>query len=752
MMNTDMVKSMKECIKGQYRKSIFTGENGFTIGIFKVKETNCEELKDFIDKTITFTGYFADINTDDMYIFYGEPVEHPKYGFQYQVTEYERVKPEDKEGIITFLCSDLFHGIGEKMATMIVERLGNTALDQILEDPSCLELVPKLSYKKAMHIYNTLVKYEESHKTIVYLTELGFTMKDALAIYNQYYERTIPTLENNIYKLLEDIENLSFEKIDSIARNMGIELDNKDRIKSCILYSIEKLVYTRGDTYVTLEDIKENTESYLNFEISDENYTAFMDELRWNSYIILENEKYYLKSLYDAENKVVRKIYELQKSKLETIKKLDEKIETLEENNKIQYGLKQKEAIKMALTNNISIITGGPGTGKTTIIKAIVDLYIDIHSISIDDAMDVVALLAPTGRASKRMSESTLLGAMTIHRFLRWNKETNQFGINEYNKSTCKLIIIDEFSMMDILLFDNLCKGLGNNVQIVIVGDHHQLPSVGPGQVLKDMIESNIIPMVTLDLLYRQSENSYITTLAYDIQNNQVDDQFLRTKNDYTFLSCTSNMIKNSIEKIAIQLKEKGYSYKEVQFMAPMYAGVNGIDELNKILQNVFNPKEALKKEFRYGDIVFRENDKVLQLVNMPDENIFNGDIGFIDYIIPAIHSKSKKTEVYVNFDGNVVKFEPKDFHKIKHGFIISIHKSQGSEFDIVVMPICMSYHRMLYRKLIYTGITRAKKKLILLGEPKAFTYAIENTTEYIRKTNLCDKLKCVMYNLEEKK
>ena len=308
MMNTDMVKSMKECIKGQYRKSIFTGENGFTIGIFKVKETNCEELKDFIDKTITFTGYFADINTDDMYIFYGEPVEHPKYGFQYQVTEYERVKPEDKEGIITFLCSDLFHGIGEKMATMIVERLGNTALDQILEDPSCLELVPKLSYKKAMHIYNTLVKYEESHKTIVYLTELGFTMKDALAIYNQYYERTIPTLENNIYKLLEDIENLSFEKIDSIARNMGIELDNKDRIKSCILYSIEKLVYTRGDTYVTLEDIKENTESYLNFEISDENYTAFMDELRWNSYIILENEKYYLNSLYDAEKKLVRKI------------------------------------------------------------------------------------------------------------------------------------------------------------------------------------------------------------------------------------------------------------------------------------------------------------------------------------------------------------------------------------------------------------------------------------------------------------
>lgn len=747
-----MVKRMKEFIKGQYRKSIFTGENGFTIGVFKIKETNCEGLKDFVDKTITFTGYFADINTDDMYIFYGEPVEHPKYGFQYQVTEYERLKPEDKEGIIAFLCSDLFHGIGEKMATMIVDRLGTTALEQILENPSCLELIPKLSYKKAKHIYDTLTKYEESHKTIVYLTELGFTMKDALVIYNQYHERTIITLENNIYKLLEDIDNLSFQKIDSIARNMGIESDNEDRIKSCILYSIEKLIYARGDTYVTLEDIKESTESYLNFEISDENYKTFIDELRWNSYIVLEDDKYYLKNLYDAENNVVRKIYELQRSKLGNLKKLDEKIKALEENNGIQYGLKQKEAIKMALTSNISIITGGPGTGKTTIIKAIVDLYIDIHSIPMDDATDIVALLAPTGRASKRMSESTLLGAMTIHRFLRWNKETNQFGINEYNKSTCKLIIIDEFSMMDILLFDNLCKGLGSNVQIVIVGDHHQLPSVGPGQVLKDMIESNSIPMITLDLLYRQSENSYITTLAYDIQNNQVDEQFLKTSNDYTFLTCTSNMIKNSIEKIAIQLKEKECTYKQVQFLAPMYAGQNGIDELNKILQNVFNPKDELKKEVRYGDVVFRENDKVLQLVNMPDENIFNGDIGFIDYIIPAVNSKSKKNEIYVNFDGNVVKYEPKDLNKIKHGFIVSIHKSQGSEFDIVVMPICMSYYRMLYRKLVYTGITRAKKKLILLGEPKAFTYAIENATEYIRKTNLCDKLKYMMYNFDEKK
>ena len=513
---------MKEYIKGHYRKSIYTGENGFTIGIFKIKETNIDELTVFVDKTITFTGYFADINTDDMYIFYGETVEHPKYGFQFQVTEYERVKPEDKEGIVQFLCSDLFHGVGEKMATAIVDRLGETALEQILDNPSCLELVPKLSYKKARHIYNTLVKYEESHKTIVYLTELGFTMKDALTIYNTYRDRTISNIESNIYKLLHDIEGLSFSKIDVIAKRIGIELDNEERIKACILFCIGDLVFKKGDTYVTFDQIKDSVDAYLNFEIADVDYHTYLDSLRWESYIVLENDKYYLKDMFDAEENIAKKIGILTRVNRKETKDLDKHIQSLEELNQIEYGEKQRAAIKMALNNNISIITGGPGTGKTTMIKAIVDIYMDIYALSMDNAGDKIALLAPTGRASKRMSESTLFGASTIHRFLKWNKETNQFAINEHFKSTCKLIIIDEFSMIDVMLLDNLFKGLTDDVQIVIVGDYHQLPSVGPGQVLKDFIESDMIPMIKLDLLYRQSEDSYITTLAYDIQNNSV--------------------------------------------------------------------------------------------------------------------------------------------------------------------------------------------------------------------------------------
>lgn len=743
---------MKEFIKGNYQRNIYAGENGFTIGIIRVKDTNIEQMKDYIGKTMTFTGYFAGLNIDDIYILYGEIVNHPKYGLQYQVTDYEKVKPDDRDGIVAFLCSDLFHGVGEKMATAIVDRLGDTALTQILEEPSCLELIPKLTHKKAKHIYETLVKYEESQKTIIYLTEQGFTMRDALLIYNEYHEKTIQVIENNIYKLLEDIEQLSFQKIDAVARGMEIALDDEHRMKACIIYIMQSICFTSGDVYLTLEQIQRKCDEYLNFELKREKYEVYTQELAMEQYIVIQDNKYYLKELYDAEDSIVKKIDRLQKNKIPVIKKFNELFSQLEKTSQITYGMGQKRAIKMALTNSISIITGGPGTGKTTIIKAIFDLYLQNKNLKMDDALDVVALLAPTGRASKRMSESTLFGATTIHRFLRWNKDLNQFGINEYNKSTCKLVIIDEFSMIDVLLLSNLFKGLGNDVQIVIVGDYNQLPSVGPGQVLKDLIESDTIPMISLDVLYRQSEDSYITMLAHDIQNNLVDENIVKTTDDYAFLACSNESIAKNISILANQIHEKGYTYKQVQFMAPMYAGINGIDSLNKILQNIFNPADSNKREVKYGDVIFRENDKVLQLVNMPEENIFNGDIGIISYIIPAINSKSKKNEIYVDFDGNIVKFEPKDLNKIKHGFIISIHKAQGSEFDIVVLPLCMSYFRMLYRKLIYTGITRAKKKLILIGEPRAFEYAIKNETEYIRKTTLCCKLKNQMNNFEQMK
>ena len=403
---------------------------------------------------------------------------------------------------------------------------------------------------------------------------------------------------------------------------------------------------------------------------------------------------------------------------------------------------KQNKAIKEALTNHCVIITGGPGTGKTTIIKAIIELYQKLNDLNYDQLESEIRLLAPTGRASKRMSETTLLPASTIHRFLKWNKETNEFGVNSFHKDHGKFIIVDEVSMIDISLLHSLLDGLENHIQIIFVGDYNQLPSVGPGQILKDFIESDMIPMVELDLLYRQDENSYITTLAQEIKENDLSDNFLKEKSDYVFLQCSSLSLRKNLKGICKQILEKGYTEKQVQVMAPMYRGMNGIDNLNKELQEVFNPPSIDKREFTYGDVIFREHDKILQLVNMPDENVFNGDIGTIERIVLESESTSKKKEIYIDYDGLLVKYLPKDFNSIKHGFVITIHKSQGSEFPVVIMPLSMSYHRMLYRKLVYTGITRAKKKLILLGEPQAFLESIKNNQEQIRKTTLKERLK----------
>lgn len=737
---------MENYIMGNFRQTIFQSDKGYIIGLFKVKNTDIESMKAYVNKLITITGYFHELIENENYYFKGEEVFHPKYGFQFNVKEYERVKPEDKDGIVEFLSSDLFPGIGEKMAQTIVDVLGDKALDIILEDKSNLMLVPKLGEKKSKLIYDTLVKYEESHKMIVYLTDLGFVMKDALLIYNQYKSNTIDIIENNIYRLIDDIEEINFVKIDTIAKKMDNTIDSIERIKSCIYYMMKDLTFKSGDIYLYLKDIYDKVIKYLRFEIDYEYFKELMDELVNELKVHISDDKYYLEDLYEASNNIIYKINYLNNKEKTKYKNLESEINILEENNGIKYNDRQREAIIKALENNILIITGGPGTGKTSIIKAIVNIYKNINKFTDQDLIRNIALLAPTGRASKRLSESTLLPASTIHRFLKWNKENNTFNINEYNPDYSHLVIIDEVSMIDVSLMDNLFKGLTNNIKLVLVGDHNQLPSVGPGLLLKDLIESEVVDTVHLDVLYRQKENSYIPVLANEIRTDNLGD-FLTTKDDYTFLSCSGSSIIPNLTKICKQIIDKGYDYKRFQVMAPMYAGVNGIDNLNKELQKIFNPESKDKKEVKYGDIIYRVNDKVLQLVNDPDNNVFNGDIGVIDSIKSGIQTKSGKVEVVIDFDGNLVNYQVKDLGNIKHGFIISIHKSQGSEFDLVVIPICHSYKRMLYRKLIYTAITRAKKKLIIIGEPNTFVDSVSSDFEQIRKSDMIDKLRDICIN-----
>lgn len=727
---------MQEFVKGMFKKTIYRGDKGYIIGLLKVLETDIEEMKSHINKLITFTGTFADLNENAKYIMYGDVVEHPKYGFQYNVKSYEQLKPEGKDGIVDFLSSGLFKGVGEKLAKSIVDTLGDNALELIIEDKTCLYMVPKITKNKIDAIYNTLIKYEESHEVILKLTKYGFSMNDALNIYNTYKTNTIRKIENNIYSIVDEIDGISFPKVDEIALNLDNDAHNMNRIKACIIYSMKDLSFKSGDVYLTYSQIYTGVSFYLNGDIDSDIFDNALFELSSDLKIKIEDEKYYIMEDYEAEEYIAKKLIYLTNKPCTEYKDIDKKIEAIENKEEIQYSDKQREAIKKALENNVIIITGGPGTGKTTIIKGIVELYKSLNKYSDKDLKERIALLAPTGRASKRMSESTLLPASTIHRFLKWNKELDEFIVNEYNPDFSNLIIVDEVSMIDNRLMNNLLRGLTNNIKLVLVGDYNQLPSVGAGNVLKDLIESDVIDKIELDLLYRQGDNSYIPVLASEIKNDNVDEDFLESKTDYKFLKCTSEAIIPSLVNICNEVIKKGYDYKRVQLMAPMYAGINGIDNINKVLQNVFNPEDIKKIEIKYGDIIYRENDKVLQLVNDPDNNVFNGDIGVIKSI-----NKYGKTSVTIDYDGNLVEYELKDFSKFKHAFIISIHKSQGSEFELVIMPISSYYRRMLYKKLIYTGITRAKRRLILIGEPEAFISGVKKTDEYSRKTGLIEKL-----------
>lgn len=725
---------MSTTIKGNFRKYIYKTDKGYVVGLFKVKETNSEELAFYVNHTITFTGYFHELNEEDTYLFTGKLVEHEKYGEQFLVESYERVMPEEKDAIVEFLSSGLFKGIGEKKAQKIVDYLGKDTLTIILENPSNLLLIPTITKKQISTLHDTLVEYEASYKTVLEVSELGFSTKDSLLIYNHYKQKTLDVISKNIYLLMEDIDEITFKKIDMIALKQEMKKDDSRRIMAAILYALEEVCNLYGHSYLEKEDLFSYTIRALGNEIGNHDFEEALETLVKEMKVILNKERYYLKLMYEAEENIVRRLGYLMRKEDENIKKLDTYYRDVEDYHLCQYNPIQEQAIKNSFIKNFLIITGGPGTGKTTIIKAICELYKRIYKLSHEKLCNEIALLAPTGRASKRISESTLLPATTIHRFLKWNKENNHFAVNEYNKSDVKFVIVDEFSMVDTFLFHHLLNGLRYDTKIILVGDYHQLPSVGPGQLLKDMIESKCLTTIELTELYRQKSNSNIISLAYQIQNNNIDSTIFNQEIDLTFIPAPASNVRDKVVEIASIYQQ---NLSEFQVLAPMYKGIAGIDLLNVSLQELFNPKEKKKKEILINNVLFRENDKVIQLSNMPDENVFNGDIGIIEEIL----SEGSKKEVIINFDGNRVRYTSSNFNKFKHAYAISIHKSQGSEFDIVVIPVVKGYGKMLYRKLIYTGVTRVKKKLYLIGDYDAFLYSVSNDNTDIRKTSLKEKI-----------
>ena len=721
---------MVSYIKGNYRRSIYQNASGYTIGIFKVSDTNDERLADYLDRTITFTGYFHELNDTDTYILYGKLVNHDKYGEQFQVENYERCKPEEKSAIIEFLTSGLFKGIGEKKATKIADVLGKDTLKIIIENPENLLLIPTITKKNVETLHTKLKEYESSYETIMYLNDLGFNTKDSMVIYNYYKAKTKQIIEEDIYQLIYDIVDINFKKVDQIAIKMGVAKDSMIRIKASLIYIMNEVSNTYGHSYYIKEELISLLPRVLLSEITIDMFEDAILDLINDSKIVLKEEKYYLKEMYDSETLIVKRLRLLENNPKTILKKLDDKIKDLEDFFGIVYNDEQKQAIKESYERDFLIITGGPGTGKTTIMKAITELYRVCNKLNYERLQEKIALLAPTGRAAKRMSETTGLKASTIHRFLKWQKETNKFQVNEYNKSKVEFVIIDEASMIDTYLMAHLLKGISANCKILMVGDDHQLPSVGPGQMLHDLIESKKLEVVKLKQLYRQKKDSNIISLAYDVRNTEIINERFNKTDDLTFISCPPEQVIRNIMKISTTYKDK--SYKKFQILAPMYKTLVGIDEINNHIQKIFNEASKEKKELKIGDVTFRENDKVIQLTNMPEENVYNGDIGIIDRIIT-----SPKKEIHIDYDGNVVKYTPTNFNTFRLAYSISIHKAQGSEFDIVIIPIVKNYNKMLYQKLIYTAITRCKKRLYLIGDIKALEIAVKNTKEDIRRTTI---------------
>ena len=721
-------------IIGRFRKEIFSSDKGYVIGLFKVSEIDSEELEKYLDKTITFTGYFHELNTEDTYEFNGKLVQHEKYGEQFQVSTYERVKPEGKNAIIEFLTSGLFKGIGEKKAKALTDALGEDTLKVILNNPENLILIPGITKTNIDVLHNKLKEYESSYEIVMYLQELGFNTKDSITIYNKYKNHTKQVVEEDIYNLIIDIEELTYKKVDFIALNMGIDKTSINRIRASILYIMNELTITFGHSYYFLEELVMYLKRLIKENIEEDIFKESINSLEKDLLIVVDDDKYYLKDMYEAERLIVRRLKLLSHTESTTYKKIDKYLEDVQNNLNIKYNDDQINAIKAALEEKLLIITGGPGTGKTTIMKGIIELYRELEKLSYSSLLEKVALLAPTGRAAKRMSEETDLPAYTIHRFLKWNKESNKFQVNEYHKSKVEFIIVDEASMVDTLLFSSLLKGISVNTKIILVGDDEQLPSVGAGNLLHDLIDSNTIKISRLTKLYRQSSKSNIIKLAYDIRGESINYDNFNKDEDLTFIESNEIDIIKEIEEISKTYQD--VSYKDFQILVPMYKGINGIDNINERIKNIYNPKSKDKKEIVIGDTNFRENDKVIQLTNQPEDNIYNGDIGVIERIVT-----SPKKEIYIDYDGNIVKYVPSNFNNFRLAYAISIHKSQGSEFDYVVMPIIRSYNRMLYKKLVYTAVTRAKKNLYVIGSKSSLDLAIKNNTEGLRRTTIKDLL-----------
>ncbi|WP_373110881.1 SF1B family DNA helicase RecD2 [Streptococcus anginosus] len=732
---------MEFYFSGTIERIIFENPSSFfRILLLNINDTDA----DFDDFEIIVTGTMADIMEGEDYTFWGNLVQHPKYGEQLKITRYERAKPTSK-GLVKYFSSDHFKGIGVKTAQKIVDLYGDNAIDKVLAEPEKLKNIAGLSAKNREAFLTKLRQNYGTERILAKLSEYGIPNKLAFQIQDFYKEETLEIVEHYPYQLVEDIQGIGFKIADQLAQSLGIESTAPERFRAGLLHTLLIQSMEKGDTYLEAKELLEGTiellESSRQIELDSSSVADELAHLIEEDKVQNVDTKIFENSLFFAEEGIrssLLRILEKGKQNKFEPKKIEAAITQIEIEFAISYDVIQKQAICDAINHKIFILTGGPGTGKTTVINGIIAVYALLNGLDLRKPQDLPILLAaPTGRAARCMNELTGLPSATIHRHLGMTGDDDTSHLDDYLDAD--FIIVDEFSMVDTWLANQLLSNISSNSKLLIVGDADQLPSVSPGQVLADLLKIPLLPQTKLEKIYRQSKDSTIVNLASQIQKGILPPDFIEKKADRSYFEARSEHILQMIERIVEAAIRSGIPAQDVQVLAPMYRGQAGIDHINQLMQNLINPAEKEQLVFEATDCQYRQGDKVIHLVNDAESNVFNGDLGYITDLLPAKYTDSKQDELTINFDGNEVIYPRSEWYKIRLAYAMSIHKSQGSEFPVVILPITSSSHRMLQRNLIYTAITRAKSKLILLGEKSAFDFAVKNTGT-ARKTYLIQR------------
>lgn len=709
---------MCEKISGTVERIVFFNpSSGYTV--LNVKD---EKLK----RSVVVVGHFHELTVGESISIGGRWVKSEKWGEQFKAENYQILTPSSISGLKKFLSSGLIKGIGPELARRIVDRFGDETLEIISREPEKLAEVDGIGEKKIGSIVESWKEHREKSHVLIKLQELGLTLRMAMKIYKEYGNNSLKVIREDPYKLAEDIFGIGFKIADRIALLSGIDPRSPIRVKAYILYLMSKDIED-GHVFSFLDSIAQKVLKELELEDVETIYSLVEELAREGKVVKVNNEEreiLYLPSFFRAEVEIAKSIVEnLNFPKTQFVLDTKQYIEESEREMGIKFAPKQIEAIESSLREKVMILTGGPGTGKTTIIRAIINIYNKLGRR--------VLLCAPTGRAAKRLSETSGEDAKTIHRLLEYKPGENIFLRNERNPLKADLIIVDEFSMVDIPLMLHFIRAIPPWTSLLFVGDKDQLPSVGPGNILKDLIQSRVIKVVELEDIFRQSRESMIVVNSHRIRKGEFPYLF-KERDDFIFISeeDEEKTFKRIVKLVTEEIPEKfGFDpmSSQIQVIAPLYKGIVGVENFNRELQERLNPRGE-----SFLGIPFRIGDKVMQIKNNYDKDVYNGDIGRVIYL--------NEKGITVLFDKEV-KYEREELDELTLAYAISVHKSQGSEYEACAIPILTQQYIMLQRNLLYTGLTRAKKLAVLVGSKRALAIAIRNNKPYNRNTRLSSLL-----------